>query len=450
VDQRDLNIAADFCKIVETSDLLEYLGLQPDCTTEVALESLGKKRRYMQSMQNNPKFKSSAKYLIKNMRSLERTLADPQAHVADMATAREDELMPMLHIALDGVLADRVLKAEEESFVRKLAIDIGVSEARYEAALKERATFHNARIEMGGAPSGILHIDAPTLDDHSLDMTTHELTKLRGAAGHAWWDAAFTRLLLETIPGGPGELVDIYCRTALSALTLLPERRQLSYLGVDKSRDRIAQAEAMVARDALDHAADRIALTIGTPDRLPLADASVDYVLAIRALANVEDTRPVFAEALRVLRPGGRIIIAEPDGYAEAFLFESHLVDYNEAFRRLVVQVDRVMTGNGPVLGRPGVAIGPTLTARMRAAGFEPGPVTVHASHNMRRRRFRKFVRQLQRYPQAIASQAGLLDTPAYAEVQRAVNDLISVVPENHVGMSGHVLPLFLAVGIKE
>jgi len=359
--------------------------------------------------------------------------------------------MPMLIIALDGVLSDGLLTEDEEAFVRKLSIDMGISEGRYEEALTERAKAHSALIEGQQPPNMLDAIDEGTLDNTNLpQLTETEARKLKGAAGHGWWDAAFTRLLLQTIPGGPGELVDVYCRTALSALTVLPERRQLSYLGVDRSAERIQEAEALVAREAVDHAAQRIALATGSPDALPLEDASVDYVLAIRALANLEDTRPVFAEAMRVLRPGGRIIIAEPDGYAEAFHFESHLVDYNQAFHRLVVQVDRVLTGHGHVLGRSGLAIGPTLTARMVAAGFLPDTVQVHASNNMRRRRFGKFVRRLRKYPQALASKAGLTDTPAYAEVLRAVDQLEAMIPADHVGMSGHVLPMFLAVGIKD
>jgi SAM-dependent methyltransferase len=48
-------------------------------------------------------------------------------------------------------------------------------------------------------------------------------------------------------------------------------------------------------------------------DGLPLADGSVDGYRAARLLHLVEDPRPTLAEAWRVLRPGGQIVLAGQD-----------------------------------------------------------------------------------------------------------------------------------------
>lgn len=445
---RELKIATDFCKLVEVVDLYEYLGVSRDAPVDEAKAALAKKRKYMQAMQANPKFKDSARYLIKHYRTIDRVLDEPAAHLEAMRQVREDEVMPMLVIALDGVLADGMLTAEEERFVRKLAVDFGVSVARYEEKLKERAAFHNATIQLQEGGPGILQHANDTLDV-SVDSAANQ-TIIRGVESHGWWDASFTRLLLECIPGGPGELIDIYCRTADAGMTLLPERRQLAYLGVDRSPERIAEARQIVATETSERVAKRIGLTTGLPTELPTADQSVDYVLAVRALANLDDTRAVFAEAMRVLRDGGRMIVAEPDGFGESFYFERNLTDYNEAFHRLVVKVDQVLAGDGPVTGRPGLAIGPSLTHRMELAGFIPDQVKVHASASFKRRRFRTYARRLRKYPQALAHRAGLTESPELAAVLRAVDALEVQIPDGHVGMSGNVLPMFVAVGIKD
>jgi demethylmenaquinone methyltransferase/2-methoxy-6-polyprenyl-1,4-benzoquinol methylase len=60
-----------------------------------------------------------------------------------------------------------------------------------------------------------------------------------------------------------------------------------------------------------------IMLIQGRAEALPLADASVDFVSLGYALRHVGDLSIAFAEFLRVLRPGGRLVMLEigrPDG----------------------------------------------------------------------------------------------------------------------------------------
>lgn len=446
MDPQDLAVAAEFCKLVDTKDLFEYLGLARPCSPEEAGVALAERRKHMQAMQSNPKFKDSAKALIKGFAVFQRVVADPLGYMAAVDKAAELEKIPMLELALDSVLADGMITASEEAFVRQSAASLGISMETYERVLHERASARGVVVgQTPASPAPPAWAGGRTAASPSPNAAPEP--KLTGAgAGYAWWDAAFTRMLLDTIPGGPGDMVDIYCRTALSALTVLPVRRQLTWVGVDRSAERLD-----AARSQLPAIGNRVGLLVGESHALPIPDESVDFVLSIRALANVPDTRLVFAEAQRVLRPGGRLICAEPDGLAESFVFDSHLADYNGAFHDLLVAVDAAMSAGADPIGGPGLALGPQLHLRMQHAGFRPLTIGVHGSNTLKDRTFGGLAKNLRRYPQNVARSVGLgEDHPALLAVYAAVERLEGLIPADRHGLGGQLLPIYLAVGVKD
>ncbi|WP_366521096.1 class I SAM-dependent methyltransferase [Lapillicoccus sp.] len=48
---------------------------------------------------------------------------------------------------------------------------------------------------------------------------------------------------------------------------------------------------------------------------LPLPDGEVDHVVCSLALTHVSDLRPFFAEAARVMRPGGHLLLVDTRGH---------------------------------------------------------------------------------------------------------------------------------------
>lgn len=72
--------------------------------------------------------------------------------------------------------------------------------------------------------------------------------------------------------------------------------------GVDLTPDFIAVAKALSAATDM---ADRTSFTTGSALDLPVADASVDLALMFHVGMNIEDKTRLFAEAARVLAPGG-------------------------------------------------------------------------------------------------------------------------------------------------
>ncbi|OBJ28242.1 class I SAM-dependent methyltransferase [Mycolicibacter heraklionensis] len=126
------------------------------------------------------------------------------------------------------------------------------------------------------------------------------------------WDDVLDGLRLR----GDETVLDMGCgRGAVlcAAAKRLPDGRAI---GVDlwQADQTDNSADATRANAALEGVADRIEVRTGDMTALPLPDASVDVVVSNLAIHNIgsrEGRRRALAEAARVLRPGGRLAIAD-------------------------------------------------------------------------------------------------------------------------------------------
>ena len=109
---------------------------------------------------------------------------------------------------------------------------------------------------------------------------------------------------------GRARLLDIGTGTGRVLELLAPHFHQA--LGVDASKPMLALARARLAKPGLAHCAVRLADMY----RLPLADASFDTAVLQMVLHYAEDPAGVVAEAARVLRPGGRLIVIDLAAHA--------------------------------------------------------------------------------------------------------------------------------------
>jgi ubiquinone/menaquinone biosynthesis C-methylase UbiE len=118
-----------------------------------------------------------------------------------------------------------------------------------------------------------------------VDVAAPPLTSLAAAALH--------------VGPAPERALEIDCRDGEGALFLAREFPRARVRGVDPSERMIREATARVGLDP----EGRIAFKVGDAGSLPYPDDFFDLVAQI-------DTRPVAAEIARVLRPGGRVIVA--------------------------------------------------------------------------------------------------------------------------------------------
>ncbi|GAB3587616.1 class I SAM-dependent methyltransferase [Amycolatopsis endophytica] len=89
-------------------------------------------------------------------------------------------------------------------------------------------------------------------------------------------------------------------------LRLAGQRATLA-VGVDPSPEMLALAQTRCAEEI---SAGRVRLTRGTAERTNLDPASVDIALSVNNVQLWDDRAAGFAELLRVLRPGGRLVLS--------------------------------------------------------------------------------------------------------------------------------------------
>jgi SAM-dependent methyltransferase len=107
----------------------------------------------------------------------------------------------------------------------------------------------------------------------------------------------------------PGQTVlDLGCGAGVDSILAAPKVGPAGrVVGVDMTEEMVQKARANVAAAGITN----IELHHGEADRLPLDDASVDVVITNGVFNLCLDKPKVLAEVFRVLRPGGRLQMAD-------------------------------------------------------------------------------------------------------------------------------------------
>ncbi|MDB1087591.1 class I SAM-dependent methyltransferase [Streptomyces sp. ACA25] len=127
--------------------------------------------------------------------------------------------------------------------------------------------------------------------------------------GNSW--ILVSELLCESVGIVPGRRV-LDVATGSGNAALAAARRMGVATGLDYVPELVEQARARAAADRLD-----VTFETGDAQQLPYPDASFDRVLSVFGVMFVPDQQRAADELARVLRPGGRIGLANwaPDGF---------------------------------------------------------------------------------------------------------------------------------------
>lgn len=191
-------------------------------------------------------------------------------------------------------------------------------------------------------------------------LTSATLKHLR----ERWWDDAFTDFLQEVLePRAGWRLLDIGCGTGTAELGLgRLSISQVQLVGVDQRLSRVLDAREQTA----DHNI-RAHFSVADASALPFADASFDSTFCVAVLQHVASARSAVAEFARVTRPGGRVLVVEPDNAARYWYSSS------DSGRRAFELGTRFFNALGEASGEVGdPAIGPRLTAMFPTLGIQP------------------------------------------------------------------------------
>jgi SAM-dependent methyltransferase len=128
--------------------------------------------------------------------------------------------------------------------------------------------------------------------------------------GRSW--AAWARALGHLLP--PLDVADVGCGEGY--LTLEAARWARSVIGIDRSDEVLERARALAARRRVTN----VQWKKGDLSRLPLRDASIDVVLLSQSLHHAADPEDALAEAVRVLKPGGRVLVLDLREHDQAWV----------------------------------------------------------------------------------------------------------------------------------
>jgi arsenite methyltransferase len=187
--------------------------------------------------------------------------------------------------------AEKLPQADASDLVDAGRLEVAVKDMYRHVAREEDSELH---FEVGRPLAERLGYPADTLDR----IPAEALASFAGVGYHL--DLADLRPGDAVLDLGCGSGTDVFC----AALMVGDDGR---VVGVDFTDQQLAKADRLRERDGF----DQVEFVEASIDELPFEDASFDVVISNGVINLSPIKHVVFAEAARVMRPGGRLALAD-------------------------------------------------------------------------------------------------------------------------------------------
>ena len=122
------------------------------------------------------------------------------------------------------------------------------------------------------------------------------------------WRKTMLGKLGEGVDGRPLKVLDLACGTGDSTIAIARGLPRAKVTGLDLSEGMLKVMEGKVEKEGL---GDRITAVRGDGENLPFSESSFDRVAIAFGIRNFQNREQGLAEMLRVLVPGGRLVVLE-------------------------------------------------------------------------------------------------------------------------------------------
>ena len=184
-----------------------------------------------------------------------------------------------------------------------------------------------------------------------------------------WWNRDYVNLLAQRLQLGTyRNVLDVGCGVGHWFRVLAPFlNEQANYTGIDREETWVEKSE--VLNQNFNNLKTHKYLK-GDAEKLPFDDETFDFVTCQTVLIHLNDPLKGLAEMLRVLKPGGLLLAAEPNNFANAAMFDS-LTDSSNVDDLVLRLRDQLVIQNGKKnLGEGFNSLGEYVPGYMNQVGF--------------------------------------------------------------------------------